>query len=284
MPRGARVSRAQAQATADSNGGVDVPNITPVGRDTWMRWVIYAYPGWGKTSLIASGAERYKTLIIRSSADLIPARALNSGADQSICDTWEEMTQVLEFLRYSDHGYEWVWWDNISIAQDKLLDDIWSAVIAERPDRGVLTPKGGLDRGEYGRNMERIQQWLRHMVGCRRFHFGVMAHPFEGQHPTNDEGGFLLRPYVQGKQMTEKLCGYANLVAFLELLENDEQQWRRLHTRESSRWYAKDQYDAFPKGYLDNPTVPKLMDAITTSMSGKPNTTTARRGRGRKGA
>jgi hypothetical protein len=207
--------------------------------------------------------------------------------DQVVASTWEDMGKVLEHLRMSNHGYNWVWWDNISVAQDVLLDDIWEATTLLRPDRLALTPKGGLDKGEYGRNMERIQQWVRHMVGCNTFHFGIMAHPFEGNHPTNDEGGTLLRPYVQGKQMTEKICGYANLVGFLELMENDEGvQWRRLHVKESPRWYAKDQYDAFPKGYVDNPTVGKLMAAIEESKkSGRANaaSTTTRRGRGRRG-
>jgi hypothetical protein len=113
------------------------------------------------------------------------------------------------------------------------------------------------------------------MVGAKRFHFGIMAHPHEGQHPTNDEGGFLLRPYVQGKQMTEKICGYGNLVAFLELMESEEHgKWRRLHTQESPRWYAKDQYDAFPKGYIDNPTIPMMHDAIKKAMRGSRTTTT----------
>jgi hypothetical protein len=278
MPR-----RPQTLAVVDRGG---IPSITPVGRGEYVRCVIHSYPGWGKTSLIATGPEAgFKTLIIRSSADLIPARALDSGADQFIADTWEDMSEILQHMRMTDHGYDWVWWDNISIAQDKLLDDVWAAVLAVRPDRGALTPQGGLDKGEYGRNMERIQQWVRHMVGANSFHFGIMAHPMEGQHPTNDEGGFILRPYVQGKQMTEKICGYANLVAFLELMEADGTQWRRLHTRESPRWYAKDQYDAFPKGYIDNPTVGKLMSSIEASKSGRSAApTTSRRGRAKKGA
>lgn len=271
--------------------GDGLPSIQPVDRLDWVRLILHAPPGWGKTSLIGSGAaDGIKTLIIRSSMDLIPKRVLVAARqypgmiDQVICDNWEKMTEIQEYLRLSNHGYDWVWWDNISVAQDVLLDDIWQAVLAQRPDRAALTPQGGLDKGEYGRNMERIQQWVRHMVGANSFHFGIMAHPMEGQHPTNDEGGYLLRPYVQGKQMTEKICGYANLVGFLELMEGDNgQQWRRLHTRESSRWYAKDQYDAFPKGYIDNPSMGAIMKAIAASKQESTSTTSPRRGRG-KGA
>jgi hypothetical protein len=152
-----------------------------------------------------------------------------------------------------------------------------------------LSPRSGLDKGEYGRNMERIQQWIRHMVGANSFHFGITCHPQLGDHPTNDEGGTILRPYVQGKNMTEKICGYMNMVAFLEVMENKDKKWRRMHTAENSRFYALDRYDAFPKGYTDNADMAKIMTAAE-SARGKPlagsrtTPTRARNGRGRSSA
>jgi hypothetical protein len=122
--------------------------------------------------------------------------------------------------------------------------------------------------------MERIGQFVRHLVGIKSFHVGMTAHPFEDAHPTNDEGGTLLVPYLQGKGMTPKVCGYCNIVAFNELVEEDEKVWTRMHFRENPRFYAKDLYDAFPQGYMDNPTMPKLMEAITGTTN-----LTARRGR-----
>jgi len=248
-----------------------------------MRLGLYTFPGWGKTSLIGTSAEVGRTLIIRSSMDLMPSRILKiPGLDQFIADTHEKMLEVQQFLRMADHGYLWVWWDCVSVAQDVLLDDVWQATVAEKPARAFkvgpdgkpglpnMSPSSGLDKGEYGRNMERIQQWVRHIVGCNTFHFGMTFHPHEGPHPTNDEGGDLLRPFVQGKNMTEKLSGYCNMIGFLEVMENDEQKWRRLHVAENSRFYAKDQYDAFlPKGYTDNPTIPKIM-AAAEKARGKP--------------
>jgi hypothetical protein len=230
--------------------------------------------------------------------DLIPARALNSGAEQVICDTHESMLDVLDMARMSqDWPYEWVWWDCVSIAQDVLLDDVWEAAAANKPGRAWvldnnnkptsrpnISSTGGKDRPEYWTNADRIQMWVRHMVGCRRFHFGMTAHPQEGPHPTNDEGGTLLRPWVQVKQMPEKLCGYSNMVGFLEVNpDGDEDAPRRLHFKENTRFYAKDQYDAFlPHGYLDDPTIPKLMAAVEKAKGRKlgAGTTTTRRGRG----
>lgn len=265
----------------------DVPNIQPVEAGDWVRMFLYAFPGWGKTSFIATGAAKYKTLIIRSSMDQIPSRALMSGAQQVICDTHEEMLQIMEFLRYSKHEYEWVWWDCVSIAQDVLLDDVWEASWHNNPkrnwvldkDTGLptskpnISPTGGKDKPEYGMNADRIAQWVRFMVGCKRFHFGMTAHPMEGPHPTNDEGGDVLRPWVQVRQMPEKLCGYCNMVGFLEVTEAENEEAsapRVLHFKETPRYYAKDLYDAFlPTGDLHDPTVAKLMEGVNAARKAK---------------
>lgn len=278
------------------------PDIQPIGAGDWVRWMLYAFPGWGKTSIVGTAAEVGRTLIVHSSMDLMPARIMKQpNLDQVTADTWEKMDEVLEYCRMTrDFPYDWVWWDCVSIAQDVLLDDVWESTIALYPHRNNKTIKGGLDRGEYGRNMDMEMRWVRHMVGANRFHFGITAHPWEGPHPTNDEGGTLLQPWIQGKQMIPKTCGYMNMVSFLEVKENDKETWRRLHFKENSRFYAKDQYDAFlPRGYLDirddeRGTVPKLMQAVekargrglgnqagtTGRRRGAPTTTTARPRRG----
>ena len=283
--------------------------IEPVGAGEWMRTFFYAYPVWGKTSLVGTSAEIGRTLIVRSSMDLMPSRVLKiPGLDQVTCDTHEAMLEIQDMARMSDDWpYLWVWWDCVSIAQDVLLDDVWEAAAANKPQRAWIldkdgratrkpniSPTGGKDKPEYGTNADRIAQWVRHMIGANRFHFGMTAHPFEGPHPTNDEGGDLLKPWVQVKQMSEKLCGYSNMVGFLEVLEDEEDETkrtRRLHVRENERFYAKDQYDAFPDGYIDNPTMKQIMVAAEKAR-GKPlgrvgqraQPRTSTNGRGRRGA
>jgi hypothetical protein len=246
--------------------------------------MLYAYPGWRKTSFVATTPEAgFKTLLIRSPLDQLPKRALQADMSEVVASTWEDLMGgegILQELQYNPQGYEFVWLDCLSVMQDVLLDDVWSAVVAEKPHRMSLTPSGGLDRGEYGRNMERIQQFVRHLVGANSFHVGITCHPIEDSHPTNDEGGSLLVPYIQGKGMTAKISGYMNIVAFNELREGDDKTWARMHFRENARFYAKDLYDSFPNGYLDNPTMPKLMEAIT----GTTNLTSRRRGAKRTAA
>lgn len=253
----------------------DVP-IRDAGKDAYIRHLNYAYPGHGKTSYIGTGApEGLKVLLVRSPMDSVPLRVLGSGTKEWVVRDWEEQFQVLEYCQYHGSEWDWIWWDCMSVAQDVLLDDLWEKVIAEKPHRNSLTPAGGLDRGEYGRNMERISRWVRHMVGCNSFHFGITAHPYEGPHPTNDEGGVLLQPWVQGKNMVSKICGYMNTVTFMEVKENDKGvNWRRMYFRENERFYAKDQQDGFKeKGYVDNPTLAQVTAALVGGTKSKGRST-----------
>lgn len=279
--------------------------IQPVGAGDWVRILVFSPPSWGKTSIWGTAAAAgMKTLIIRSTVDQMPSRIMQSGAEMVIAETWEKMFELQDYLRMANHGYVWVFWDNVSTHQDVLLDDVWDGTIAVNPKRQFivdeqgrstgkpnLTPTSGLDKGEYGRNMELIQRWVRHMVGCNSFHFGIGAHPFEGRHPTNPEGDELLVPWVQGKMMAEKISGYCNMIGFLELKENKDQTWRRLHFRENNQYYAKDLYDAFlEKGYMDimnsTPTIPQIMAAIEKArgrpLGNTPTTPTPTRRRGRR--
>lgn len=279
----ARRQRRDLRVVGDGPGR-NIP-IEPIGAGDWIRMMMYSHPGWGKTSIWGTAALTGRTLIIRSSMDLMPARILQiPGLEQVTCDTHEQMDDMLDYCRMTENfPYLWVIWDNISTAQDVLLDDVWEAVIAEKPQRHWLldengrkikpnlTPSSGLDRGEYGRNAERIQRWVRHMVGCRRFHFGIGAHPadlvFDEQH------GEIMAPWIQVKNMSSKICGYCNMVTYLELMENGDEKWRRLHFAEDTRFYAKDQYDAFlPDGFLDvtersGPTIPRIMAAVERARS-----------------
>ena len=72
-------------------------------------------------------------------------------------------------------------------------------------------------------------------------------------------------PWIQGKGMITKICGMMSFVGYMEVREQDDEdntRWRRLHTQMGEAFYAKDQYDAFPKGYVDHPTLPKIEKAI----------------------
>ena len=105
--------------------------------------------------------------------------------------------------------------------------------------------------------MTELARWVRHMVGTPGFNFGICAHSFMFE----DEGveDPRLWPWIQGKNMAPKICGYMNVVAYLEI----KQEKQVLRFEETDKYFARCQYTgAFDGGKMVNPTMPKIMSKI----------------------
>ena len=234
----------------------------------YIHPLIYADPGTGKTVLAASAPN---TLIIHPPADNIGS-ALRMGYefDEEVCRTWDEMTEIYEYLRHEDHGYEWVWWDGISLAQDELLHSIMEDLVPEKPHRELYIP----DQREYMINFKRALEWIRYMIQLP-FNFGITAHPYRFEIPDKncddpDDTEVLYMPWIQGKQMPEKVCGYMNIVGYLDVATDKEgNEHRVLYTKKRRNFYAKDQFGAF-NGRMVDPTVPKIEKAIKEAIAKQP--------------
>lgn len=235
-----------------------------------IAMLVYGHPGVGKTRLAGS---KDNTLILRPPTDHTDS-IRDNDVDEIVLRDWAKMDDVYRELREEKGaGYDWVWLDSVSLWQDIGLDDIWQDVIAKKPDR----KRYGLDKGEYGINMERLSRWIRHMVMlCKDhgyFNFGVTAHAAELKTP---DGNLIYMPYVQGVNMSAKFCGYMNLVSYYEVKKHQGKDVRVLRTSATEEYYAKDQYDAFPGGRLVNPTIDKITDAIS-GIKNQPTKPTTRR-------
>jgi hypothetical protein len=232
--------------------------IQPAGPKPGDKTTLFLYgpPGCGKTRLVGSGGGG--TLIVRPYTDHTDS-VRTPGVEEWEVKDWAEMFNVHEFLRHEGaKHYNWVWLDSISLFQDAGLDDIWDGVTAKYPHRKEYS----LDKGEYGINMWRLQSWVRDIVGIQGLNFGITAHPEYLENPIT--GKTKLMPYVQGKNMSTKIQGYCNIVAYLEVVidKNTKEPRRVLRFRGTEDYEAKDQYDAFPSGRLVDPTMPKIEEAI----------------------
>lgn len=245
--------------------------IQPITRTKHIFMCLYADSGVGKTRLI--GGHEGSTLIVRPPTEHTDSIRTPEGVDEWIVKGWNDMNEVEEYARHEGgKDYDWIWLDSISLFQDTGLDEIWADTIAAKPHRAQY----GLDKGEYGVNMTRLARWVRSMVGVDQFNFGVTAHPMEMDDPVSGE--VKLQPYVQGKNMTTKIQGYMNVVAYMEKKEigkeGDKKIARVLRTEATETYVAKDQFDAFDSGRMVNPTMPKIMAAIEAA---KPKAKPARR-------
>lgn len=239
--------------------------IRPLGRSRHVRICVHSDPGAGKSRF--AGTSEGKVLILRPPFEHVDSILVaGDQAEEWVINDWDEMNECLDYLRHDGNEWDWVWLDSISLWQDAGLDDIWETVIAEKPARA----RYGLDRQEYNINMTRLARWVRHVVGPDLFNFGVTAHSEPLASPDKDEDGdpiVKLMPWVQGKQMPNKICGYMNLVTFLEVQRDDDEKLVRiLHTTSTDVWYGKNQFDKGGDDWaIKGPTMPELMKRIEAS-------------------
>jgi hypothetical protein len=182
--------------------------------------MIYGDPGIGKTTLIGTGGSAFKTLIIRPPTDHTDP-IVGSGCQETIVRDWEQIWEVLEYLRHEGSVWDWVWLDSISLMQDFGLDDVYDGILDRKGPVGSLARAAreqfGPDQGEYRVNMWRLEQWIRHTVGAADFNFGVTAHPFWYEPKDDDIEPYLMldlhrsgeehRMEVEGVHRRHRLAG-----------------------------------------------------------------------------
>lgn len=232
--------------------------------------LVFGMPGAGKTRLAATSPDG---LIIRPPADSVKSVDFPTTCMEIVVSDWSDMNEAQEYVfteGWKKHG--WVWLDSISLFQDYGLEDVLEDAIRRKPDRAVV--KGGKkvvefgpDKGEYRTNMDRVAKFVRDMQGLAdegKINFGITAHPFDWYNPVKEED--MWAPWIQGKNMVTKICGYMNLVAYLERVERKGKPDQTLLLSRAKGFHGKDQLGlpemkSGRKGIV-NPTIPKLEEAI----------------------
>jgi hypothetical protein len=242
-----------------------------------VKMCVFSDPGVGKTRLIAGSSG--KVLIIHPPTD---HRDSVLSADKSRIETlkvedWDDMNEALDYLRHDGAEWDWVWVDSFSLLQDHLLDDLWETAVREKPARARYS----VDKQEYGINMFRLASWVRHIIGPDLFNFGFTAHAAQLLPSEDEDESMKLMPWIQGKNMSPKFCGYMNVVAFMEVVKVDNVRKRVLRLDATERYYAKDQFDLTKNGRILDPTMPKIEELISTARA-RGRKTTKRPGRTRR--
>jgi hypothetical protein len=183
----------------------------------------------------------------------------------------------LEAYQYVHQGgweeYDWVWLDSLSVFQDFGLRDVLQDAIDRKPTRAmkkgegpdgknIMIPEFGADQGEYGINMTRITNMIQDFVGMAdegKINFGVVCHPETWYNPMTEES--VLAPWVQGRGMIAKVCGYMNMIMYMA------GEPKPILYSEAKGFFGKDQYGALPKlksgkRGLVRPTMPKLIELL----------------------
>lgn len=225
--------------------------------------MIYAQPGFGKTTLISMPGTR--TLILRPPIDHTQGVPIESTAEEWIIHSHSELLEAKMYFLQGSGGedYDWVWFDSISGWQEIGLRDVFEEVCHKYPHR-----RGGpIDKGEYFQNSQRISAFVADLVGADNVNFGVTAWPFKGE---NDEGDRMQMPWIQVTGMPIKISGYMTIVGYLDIRtrksDDSSGKWKKgdkyrvLLTDPNPDYIAKDQTNQI--GTMVNPSMDKINSAI----------------------
>lgn len=223
---------------------------------------LYGHPGIGKTGLIGTGGPT--TLIMDSdSQGTLAAKRLGSTAHMMPVTDYDQLNEVYQHLAHDKHDFKWVWWDSLTLFQDRaLIDDILV-------DAHLANPRQSEDvasQREYLVSQNRIGQYIRQFVDLP-IHFGFTAHVMVGE-DTEGDGGLVYKPAISGKKgsFSSYICGYMNVIAYMGLTPAGK---RRLLTNRQGEYYAKDRFHALRTGYawhLDDATLPQIESMIGSVM------------------
>jgi len=230
--------------------------ITPVKQEEYfVNICLHGEPGVGKSVLAASTP---KTLLLLNDADESSAAAeLGSTAHKWVINTIEDMEQAYEYVRHEGYKeYEWVWIDNLTLLQEQFMDQVMEQLVADKPHRNRWVP----DMHEYLVVQNQVGTYIRYFRAIP-IHFGWTAHCMR----TEDEDGHVLyTPMIQGGQgaLSQKLCGYMNVVGHLSAIRNKEGDTeRKLTVTKRGKFYAKSRWSGL-QGTLTNTDMPAVMKRI----------------------
>jgi hypothetical protein len=221
-------------------------------QDNFLRVLVYGRPGTGKTVFAASGGPDH--LILECDRGEASAVRFKSQAKKWSIGDWNDMEEAISYLRHSgQEDFTMVWLDSLTHFQERGLDHIMDDLVAAKSHRKVYLP----DKGEYGQNMNRVGRMMRDLRDMR-MHLGVTCHAFHEEWDAETEEN-VMTPYIQGKGMTQKICGYMGLIGHMVVEEKDGALRSILDCRPSTEWYTKDRYGV---GRMINPTIDKVLAIV----------------------
>ena len=242
--------------------------IIPIKLDKkYINMMLYGDPGVGKTPLAGTSP---KALFLADPEGMESAAAYGTDAEQWVMRDFSDLEEAYEYLRHAKHGYQWIWWDTITLFEERGMDQMMEDLLARNPNRDRYVP----DQPQY----LQVQNRLSHIV--RRFvelpvNFGIIAHVMD----TEDRDGDIVHmPAIQGGQgrLSNKICANMGIIAYMETVhrKNGSDDWV-LYTSKRKNFYARDRFQALGSRLI-NPTIPEIASKVRAKVGSRPTRKTTK--------
>ena len=250
---------------------------TPNKMSEWLKILIYAAPGAGKTYLLgtAEGDERLTpallvdteggTLTIRGTKDIDVVRIRN----------YSDMVTLIQHLREPDHSkcshrkWKSVMVDSLTELQKQIMGEIVRTEYQNNPsgrDPDVPTMR------DWGKNAERVRKVIRALRDMPGYHLFITC--LEKENKDDNTGTTITLPSLPG-QLAHEIAGFIDIVGYLRVMREETQRgegqkqirtYRRLIVQPITKAIAKDRSDLLGE-WVDDPTLPKLLDVALAEMN-----------------
>lgn len=271
-------------ATTGSAPPTDLPGLRiykPKIVDYKLKALFYGPPGVGKTSLLATANLHPSTapiLIINVEGGMLSvtdttALGMTEAPDVVDLTSYDQLEDIFWFLAKGDHPYRSVGIDSLAELRTLNLDSVVGRSIAKSGGKRTSPDEVFLD--DYGTSNTQLKRALR-MFRDLPMHVFYTCHDSASQDKEKNE---VVWPDLP-PGLKNAVVGYMDVVGYMytqSATEGDgtESVQRRMLCQPYSKWWAKDRSPGSRLGlYVDEPSIPKLIDLITNRKESDPNAAT----------
>lgn len=221
---------------------ISITTIDEALEEQGTKILVHGRAGVGKTTMAATAGA--PTLIISAESGLLSIKGAPSYIRTVQIKTMDDLSEVYEYLRDEDHGFEWVVLDSISEIGEVVL----SAEKAINKD----------PRAAYGNLIDIMTKMLKKF---RDLPMNVMMTCKQQRITDEDIGTVVYAPQLPGNRLANDLPYLFDLVLALRVEKDEEgNEYRVVQTGADIRHVAKDR-----SGMLDMfepPSLKKIYDKI----------------------
>lgn len=244
----------------------------PAEEKRYPKFLIYSRNKKGKTTFgLTAGVER--TLVLDPERGTSEMRTKNPNVWH--IERWEDLDDAYNFLRYTEHPYQWVVVDSLT----KLNNMALKYVMKLQEEKSLDRIPGLVQQRDYGKSGELMKDLL------TRFHAMPMGVIFTANERMDTGADSEEDEEIEGGQaifipdLPKGVRGAANSIVdvigrlYVVQLE-DKKKERRLWIGESLKYDTGYRSDFTLPDYVKNPTVPKLVRLIRTGSESAPKPVT----------